>query len=80
MIVLLLLFEIFTFFLSGLSQPCSIEDEPSLACILAWPSAQQSIYKTDINVLKFCFITHTATRFDLQDHLQVVTLMYNRRY
>jgi hypothetical protein len=37
-----------------------------------WRSTQQSVNKTDIYMLIFCFITHTTTCFNLYDHLQVV--------
>jgi hypothetical protein len=44
------------------------------------PVNKDSVNETDINVLMYCFITHSTTCFDLYDRLQVVTYMYNCRY
>jgi hypothetical protein len=38
-------------------------------------SIPKSINKIDINLLIFCFITHTTTSLDPYGHLQVVTQM-----
>jgi hypothetical protein len=38
----------------------------------AWPSTQQSVNRTEINVLMFCLVTNTTTCINLYYFLQFV--------